>query len=98
MKNHIKDIICEAIEELNEQLDADKKINYSDELRLIGPKAVLDSISFVTLIAIIEDLISERLEKNIMIVNDKAFSRERSPFYSAAALSDYIVELLAEVK
>ena len=98
MKEKVKEIICEAIEELNEQLDAVKKIEYSEELKLIGSKAALDSISFVTLIAIIEDLISERLGKNIMIVNDKAFSRERSPFYSVAALSDYIVELLTEVK
>ena len=98
MKEKIKGIICEAIEELNEQLDTDEKIEYHEELKLIGAKAALSSISFVTLIAIIEDLISERLGKNIMIVNDKAFSQERSPFYSAAALSDYIVELLTEVE
>jgi acyl carrier protein len=98
MEEKVKEIICEAIEELNEQLHADKKIEYSENLKLIGTKAIMDSITFVTLIAITEDLISEKLGKNIMIVNDKAFSRERSPFYSVTALSNYIIELLTEVK
>lgn len=94
MEEIIKGIICEAIAELNEQLHEGKKIQYSEELKLIGTKAAMDSITFVTLVAIIEDLISEKMGKHIMIVNDKAFSRERSPFYSVAALSDYIAELV----
>jgi acyl carrier protein len=94
MEEIIRGIISEAIEELNEQLHEGKKIKYSEELKLVGTKADMDSITFVTLIAIIEDLVSEKMGKRIMIVNDKAFSRERSPFYSVAALSDYIAELV----
>lgn len=97
MIEQIKQIICEAIEELNQQLSKEEQIQYSDELKLIGSKAALDSVSFVTLIAIIEDLISERTGKDIMIVNEKAFSSERSPFHSAKALSVYVAGLLEEV-
>jgi len=50
----------------------------------------------VTLVAIIEDLIGERFDKNIIIVSDKAFSQERSPFHSIATLSNYIMDLLKE--
>lgn len=96
MEEKIKGIIKDAIEELNEQLEANRKIEYDEELRLIGSKAALDSISFVTLVAIIEDLIGEQFDKNIIIVNDKAFSQERSPFHSVATLSDYIEDLLKE--
>lgn len=98
MEEQVKEIICDAMAELNEQLDPDKKVEYSETLKLVGSKAALDSISFVTLIAIIEDLVSDRLGKNIMIVNDKAFSREKSPFRSVLSLSDYIIEQLNEVE
>ena len=96
MREKINEILREAVEELNEQMDADKKIEFSEELRLVGSNAALDSISFVTLIAITEDLIREKLGKNIMIVNDKAFSQERSPFRSISALTDYINGLISE--
>lgn len=96
MEGKIKVIIAEAIEELNEQLDPEVRIQYDEGLRLIGSKAVLDSISFVTLITIIEDKIIEAMDKSIIIVSDKAFSQERSPFYSIATLTQYIAGLMAE--
>lgn len=96
MEEKVKKIIIDAIEELNEQLEVNQKIEYKEDLKLVGSKSVLDSISFVTLVAIIEDLISERFDQNIVIVNDKAFSQERSPFYSVTTLSNYIVDLIKE--
>lgn len=98
MEEKIKNIIEEAIEELNEQLDDDKKLAYSEEVRLIGKKANVDSMDFVTLITIIEELISDKLDKDIHIVSDKAFSRERSPFYSVGTLTEFIVELAKEAE
>jgi len=96
MEEKVKEIIRAAIEELNEQLEMDRKIEYGEDLRLVGSRSALDSISFVTLVAIIEDLIGERLDQNIIIVSDKAFSQERSPFFSVATLSDHILALLKE--
>ena len=55
-------------------------------------------MDFVTLITIIEELISDKLEKDIHIVSDKAFSRERSPFYSVGTLTEFIVELAKEAE
>jgi acyl carrier protein len=96
MVDKIKQIMVEAIEELNEQLDLEDKIQYDENLVLIGSKAALDSISFVTLIVIIEDMVAEQLGKNIIIVSDKAFSQQRSPFHTVATLTNYIIELAAE--
>lgn len=98
MKETVEELIQEAILELNEQLEEDRKISYSEDLKLIGVNAALESISFVTLIAILEDLISDRLDKNILIVNDRAFSQERSPFRSVESLSDYVTGLLHETE
>ncbi|MDE6433385.1 MAG: hypothetical protein K2L07_04075 [Lachnospiraceae bacterium] len=94
----VKEIIMDSIEELNEQLDDDRQLVYSEDVRLIGKKAAIDSMEFVTFITIIEERISDELDKDIRIVSDKAFSRERSPFYSFETLEEFIAELIKEVE
>ena len=93
MTENIKGIINEAISELNEQLDDDKKLEFDDNIELLGRDAAIDSMDFVTLITIIEELILDRLGKNIHIVSDKAFSMEKSPFHSIGTLTDFVEEL-----
>lgn len=46
----IRALIKEALDELNEQLDEEAKVPFSDETRFIGSKACIDSMSFVTLV------------------------------------------------
>lgn len=93
MTEKIKDIIKDAVSELNEQLDDDKRLEFDNNIKLLGRDAAIDSMDFVTLITIIEELISDRLGKNIHIVSDKAFSMERSPFHSIGTLTDFVAEL-----
>ena len=92
----IDEIIKEAVEELNEQKEPANQLNYSPETRLIGKHAEIDSMEFVTLISIIEELISDEFDRSIRSVSDKAFSRERSPFYSIGTLTDFVAELMEE--
>ncbi len=96
MKDQIREILKDSIDELNEQLDDEKKIVFSEDVRLIGKKSLLDSMDFVTLITIIEERISDQMDRDIRIVSDKAFSMERSPFYSIGTLIDYVTELVGE--
>lgn len=92
----IKELLKEALEELNEQLDDDEKVEFSEETRFIGSSACIDSITFVTLISIIEELIEDKLGKTVHLVNEKAFSQKRSPFYSIETMTEYIEELVKE--
>ena len=94
MQEKIKEIIKKAVEELNEQLEENKKIEYADDLKLMGKGAVLNSMDFVALITIIEELIGDEFDKDIYIVSDKAFSRENSPFRTMETLTNYVEELL----
>lgn len=96
MENEIQNIIKDAVEELNEQLETEKKIEFNPEVRLIGKQSSIESMDFVTLVTIIEELISDRLNKDIRIVSDKAFSCERSPFHSIGTLTDFVIELVKE--
>ena len=94
MRDEIKEIVKASVEELNEQLDDDKMIVFSEDIRLIGSKSTLDSMDFVTLITIIEERISDQMDIDIHIVSDKAFSMERSPFYTIGTLIEFINELI----
>ena len=94
MKEMIEMVVRDAIEELNSQFD--DAIEYDKAVRLIGKDASIDSMSFVTLISIIEELIDDRLGKDIEIVSDKAFSQKSSPFQTIETLEDYLLELIEE--
>ncbi len=92
----IKEILKIAIDELNEQLEDDEKVEFSENTKFIGSNACIDSITFVTLISIIEELIEDQYNKTIHLVNEKAFSQKRSPFYSIETITAYIEDLLKE--
>jgi acyl carrier protein len=95
--SEIKEILKEAISELNEQLDEDEKVEFNENTHFVGSSAAVDSITFVTLISIIEELIEDKLNTTISLVNEKAFSQKHSPFYSIETFSNYIQELLKEI-
>ena len=94
MESKVESVIKQAVEELNQQQEIEHRLVYNPDARLIGTHAEIDSMEFVTLITIIEELIGDEFDRDIRIVSDKAFSRERSPFYSFSSLKDYIIELL----
>ena len=96
MNSKVEEIMREAIDELNEQRKEGEKLAYSEDLRLMGKSAAIDSMDLVTLTAIIEELAADKFGKNIRIVSDKAFSMERSPFYSVGTLTDFVAGLLSE--
>lgn len=91
---NIKELIKNVIEEINEDLDTPIEIN--DEVVLIGDGAVLDSFDFVNLTVLIEEMVSDEFDKEITLVNEKAFSKKNSPFRNIEALTNYIQELLGE--
>lgn len=96
MKEEIREIFKSAIEELNEQLDSTSKISYGEQTKLTGAGAALDSMDFVTLITIIEELLEEKFGRELRIVSDKAFSAQYSPFKDFSTLETFILDLLNE--
>ena len=94
MQEQIKHIIFKSVEELNEQLDDDKKLSISDNMPFFGKEGRLDSLDFVNLIVIIEDNVFQAFEKSITIVDEKAFSLKYNPFANVERLAQYIQSLL----
>ena len=94
MKEKIKNIILDSLQEFNEEADEDKLLEVSESTILLDKQGTLDSLDFVTLVIIIESNIFNQLDKSITIVNEKAFSKKYSPFKDVESLIEFIVELL----
>ena len=98
MKKKIKNIIIDSLKEFNEEADEDKLLEISENTILLDKQGKLDSLDFITLIFIIENNIFNKLDKNITIVSEKAFSKKYSPFKNVNTLTEFIVELLESEK
>lgn len=90
MRNDTKQLLADAIEELNLQLEEDERVEFSEGLRLVGSASEIDSMAFVSFVAIVEDLAHDHIGSEITLLDDKAFSASRSPFATIATLGDYI--------
>lgn len=64
--------------------------------RLLGEQAVLDSLALVTMIVDLEQRFEDDLGIVLTLTDDRAMSRQRSPFRSVGALVAYLEELIGE--
>lgn len=60
-----------------------------------GPGAALDSMGLVNLIADLEARVEAEFGVNLVLADDRAMSRTRSPFRTVATISAHIETLLA---
>ena len=83
-----------AVDELNKQLPKGVSVNKAPDAVLYGSTGKLESIDVVTLIMELEDEIKAQFGTSITIADDRAMSRENSPFRTVETLTDYVAELL----
>ena len=91
--DQIEAVILDAIAALNAEREPDDQIPASSETALFGVDALLDSLSFVSLVTDVETSLNVDHGLDISLADDRAMSRPQSPYESVATLRDYIVEL-----
>ncbi|RBQ32738.1 hypothetical protein CRU92_03210 [Arcobacter sp. FW59] len=94
MQKQIEQIIIETLKELNEELENELFINPTSKTKLYGGTGALDSLALVSFITDLEDKISDKFEKNIILADEKAMSAKTSPFRNVETLTLYIKDLL----
>ncbi len=87
MEQEIFDIIKNSLESMDKE-------NFFIHSKLYGD--LLDSVELVFLVSDVESIISEKYNKNITIVSEKAMSQKNSPFLTINSLVEYIKTLLDE--
>lgn len=96
-RDEVLRIVLEALESLNQELDAGAQIEIGPVTPLFGPDATLDSLSLVSVIVDVETALTIKYDAPISLTDDRAMSRAISPFDDVRTLTDYILELLAEI-
>lgn len=97
-KSSIVELIYEAIEEVNSQEnDPCKVIVKSPETVLVGPDGSLDSLGLVNFIVALEGIISDEINTDITLVDERAMMLENSPFRTVNSLAEYVESLTKEL-
>ncbi|MFX4242273.1 hypothetical protein ACOL22_05785 [Aliarcobacter butzleri] len=94
MEEKIEKIIIEILKDLNEELENELFINPTSKTKLYGGTGALDSLALVSFITDLEDKISDKFEKNVILADEKAMSAKTSPFRNIETLTLYIKDLL----
>lgn len=89
-------LIFRALDAINAEREPDEQIKPTPTTALFGIDAELDSLSFVSLIADVEESLILDYGLTISLADDRALAREESPYASVETLRDYILELAAE--
>jgi acyl carrier protein len=92
--SQIQTIILDALRMANQAREDNQQLTVSPDAPLFGNDGQLDSMGLVALIIDIEEALGEA-GYNIILTNERAMSRARSPFKDVPSLVAYIEDRLA---
>lgn len=96
MRERLESIILSAAETIAGEVPDAASATVSLETSLYGQNGIFDSIGLVSFIAEVEARVAEELDRDVVLADEKAMSRHRSPFRSAGTVVDYVESLLLE--
>lgn len=94
MREEIVQIICEALADINEELDYDSLKNATESTEIYGGDEGIDSLSLVRLVTDVEMKVNEKFNSNVLLASEKAMSMRNSPYRSVSNLADFAVSEL----
>jgi acyl carrier protein len=97
-KQQITELILDTLNGVIDTLPDSQKFVPNAETRLFGDGSLIDSLTLVSFIVDLESLFSSEYDAEIVLTDDRAMTREISPFDNVQNLSDYVFELLEEQK
>ncbi len=92
--NEIQEIVISNVKSLVETFPDNQKIEVNMETVLFGTNSSIDSLSLVSVIVDLESTFSLDHDLDISLTDDRAMTREKSPFDSVASLVEYIDEIV----
>ena len=92
------DALVTVILDLVQELDADQQPKLEGEMTrdslLFGDGGLLDSMGLVALVIALEQSIAEKHGVTVALADERALSREASPYRTVGALAEYAASLL----
>lgn len=88
-REQIAELVHRTVDEVNEELEGEAKLEESRDSVLYGQEATIDSMTFVSFIVAAEENIRREYGLSVTLANEKAMSSERSPFKTLGSMIDY---------
>ena len=95
-KDEVLEVILENVKELMETFPDEQKFEIDQDTILFGTNSKIDSLSLVSVIIDLESTFYADYNMDISLTDDRAMTREKSPFDSISSLAEYIDELVNE--
>jgi acyl carrier protein len=92
--DEIIQVIFQAIDELNEQLPKEERLDKSVGMELFGSGGKLDSLRLVSLVTTLEQKIEEGFGITVTLFDHLASSENDNPFMNINRLADFIASIL----
>ncbi|MCX2683647.1 hypothetical protein OQH60_07315 [Campylobacter sp. MIT 21-1685] len=90
MQKQIEKLIFEALKNVGDELENENLKNPNLETKIYGTGGELDSLSLVSFIADLEQMLSS-LGIDIVLADERTMSARNSPFKDVATLTQYIL-------
>lgn len=94
MKDVILKIIYLCVDEINDDLETDGKLEKNELEEIFSANSKLDSMGLVNFVVSIEEKIQEHFNLDVTLADDKAMSQSRSPFRTIGSLAEYIENIV----
>lgn len=95
MRDKLISLVSECLRDLREDMGQSPD-GIDLETRLMGAKSGIDSVGLVTLITDVEERLADVFGVDLVLADENAMSRARSPFRRVGTLVEYIDEKLKE--
>jgi acyl carrier protein len=92
-KEQIAEVIYASIDDLNEMLAPDQRLQKSMATAILKQGSGLDSLGFVNLVSLVEEKYVERFGESIVLTQTDPARNASHPYESIGALVDYIDSL-----
>ena len=89
-----KQIVSNAVEEINVELDEGGKIGLESDFELLSSSSIIDSLTLIRLLISVERIIEEKTGKSVVVVDESAFETEESPFSTIGSLIGHVNKLI----
>jgi len=96
MSEEVLECVYVAIDEANEDRQDRPPLEKALETPIHGTASGLDSLGFINFVVAIEEEVERAFGVAIVLGDDRALSREPSPFESVRTLVEYVDVLLSE--
>jgi hypothetical protein len=86
----IEELIFEVIDDVNDQLPAEEKLEKSMQTVIVGDEGKLDSLGVINFLVSLEEKVVSSTGKSLALMSDELFAQESGVLHTVSSIKQYI--------